>query len=74
MCHEGPKWTQEKEDAWAQEIYGFYGDGAAEELDVIPSAGGGYINRMLVGVANTQIAKSFARKPDDFVTNPERTT
>jgi len=71
----GLEWTQEKEDAWAQEIYDFYGDGAAEELDVIPSAGGGvYINRMLVERCQHPDSKVVRlEKPDDFVTNPERT-
>lgn len=30
-----------EEQAWVQEVYDFYGDAADEELDVIPSKGGG---------------------------------
>jgi phage FluMu gp28-like protein len=37
----GKTWTAEGEAAWRAEIRAFYGDGAAEELDVIPRAGGG---------------------------------
>jgi phage FluMu gp28-like protein len=37
----GLAWSQEAEDRWVEDAYGFYGDGAAEELDVIPSQGGG---------------------------------
>lgn len=37
----GQPWTPEGEGAWRQQIRAFYGDGAAEELDVIPSAGSG---------------------------------
>lgn len=37
----GKPWTAEAEAAWRAEIRAFYGDGAAEELDVIPRQGGG---------------------------------
>jgi phage FluMu gp28-like protein len=70
----GIEWTQEKEDAWVNETYEFYGDDAAEELDVIPSAGSGvYISRLLVercwqdGVPVIRI-----ERPDSFVENPNR--
>jgi len=43
------QWTQEAEDKWVADIYAFYGDHSAEELDVIPSAGeGAYLSRMLI--------------------------
>jgi len=37
----GIEWTAEGEAAWVADAYGFYGDDAAEELDVVPSQGGG---------------------------------
>lgn len=37
----GIAWTQEQEDAWVQDVYDFYGDAAEEELDCVPSQGGG---------------------------------
>jgi phage FluMu gp28-like protein len=37
----GVAWTEEGERQWVADAYGFYGEGAAEELDVIPSQGGG---------------------------------
>ena len=45
----GKDWNEEQEKAWVQEVYDFYGDDAAEELDVIPSQGGGtYLPGVLV--------------------------
>lgn len=37
----GVEWTQAAEDAWVAGVRKFYGDDAAEELDVIPAQGGG---------------------------------
>lgn len=37
----GRPWTEEGETAWRAEIRAFYGDGATEELDVVPAAGSG---------------------------------
>lgn len=37
----GKNWTSRNEAAWMQDVYGFYGEGAAEELDCIPALGGG---------------------------------
>ncbi len=45
----GQVWTQESENEWVQEVYDFYGENAAEELDVIPSAGSGvFLTTMLI--------------------------
>lgn len=45
----GKQWTQAGEDAWVDEAYAFYGDGAAEELDVIPSqTAGAYLSLALI--------------------------
>lgn len=37
----GIKWTPEGEAEWVADAYAFYGNDAAEELDVVPSQGGG---------------------------------
>lgn len=37
----GLEWSQEAEDQWVRDTYDYYGDDAPEELDVIPSQGGG---------------------------------
>lgn len=37
----GIPWSQAAEDQWVQDAYGFYGDAAGEELDVVPSQSGG---------------------------------
>lgn len=43
------EWTQEAEDKWCADMYKFYNEGAAEELDVIPSSGSGaYLTRAMV--------------------------
>jgi phage FluMu gp28-like protein len=37
----GIEWTAEGEKEWVADAYGFYGDDAEEELDVVPSQSGG---------------------------------
>lgn len=45
----GITWTQEAEDQWIKDVYNFYGDDAAEELDVVPSqSGGAYLSMGLI--------------------------
>ncbi|HMN55635.1 MAG TPA: hypothetical protein PKE15_00175 [Ottowia sp.] len=45
----GIDWTQAGEDAWVAAAYSFYGDDAAEELDVVPSSSGGkYLSLALI--------------------------
>lgn len=45
----GIAWSQAGEDAWVQQAYDFYGDDAAEELDVVPSSSGGkYLSLALI--------------------------
>ncbi len=45
----GKVWTPEGQAQWVQEIYDYYGDHAAEELDVIPSSGSGvWLPRALI--------------------------
>jgi phage FluMu gp28-like protein len=69
----GKPWTADGEASWAAEIRKFYGDGAAEELDVIPSAGKGtYFTRAMVKacmsddlpVLRLVCAPDFEQKPD----------
>lgn len=45
----GIAWSQAAEDAWVSQAYSFYGDDAAEELDVVPSSSGGkYLSLALI--------------------------
>ena len=45
----GEKWSAEGETAWIEKVYKFYGDAAAEELDVIPAQGSGtYLPRAMI--------------------------
>lgn len=45
----GIAWSQPAEDAWVAQAYSFYGDDAAEELDVVPSSSGGkYLSLALI--------------------------
>lgn len=64
----GREWTSEAEATWVAGIYAFYGDHAAEELDVIPSSGSGaYLTRaqieacMVEGIPVLRLAQ-----PDAF--------
>ncbi|HSX60255.1 MAG TPA: hypothetical protein VLF18_08660 [Tahibacter sp.] len=42
----GEVYTPDAEDLWVASVYKFYGSGAAEELDVVPSSGqGAYLTR-----------------------------
>jgi phage FluMu gp28-like protein len=45
----GMAWTAEAEAAWVASAYSFYGDDAAEELDVVPSmSAGAYLSLALI--------------------------
>lgn len=45
----GKPWSQSAQDAWVKQAYAFYGDDAAEELDVIPNAStGAYLPLSLI--------------------------
>jgi len=71
---QGLEWTQENENDWVQQTYDFYGDDAAEELDVIPSNGSGvYIGRFLVERCQSDLCEVVRlKKEDKFVTDPNR--
>lgn len=68
------EWSQQAEDTWVKETYDFYGEDAAEELDVIPSSGSGvYIGRFLVERCQSDLCQVVRlKKEDKFVTNPKR--
>jgi phage FluMu gp28-like protein len=71
---EGKPWTQAEEDAWRAGIYAFYGEGAAEELDVIPRrSGGAYFSGALVEarmvpvpVLRLACPQGYEERPDDL--------
>lgn len=45
----GKPWAADEEATWKAGVYAFYGDGAAEELDCIPSNGSGsWLSRALI--------------------------
>jgi phage FluMu gp28-like protein len=45
----GKAWDAAEEAAWTADIYAFYGKGSDEELDCVPSQGGGaYLERALI--------------------------
>lgn len=69
----GKQWTPDAEADWVAEMYAFYGDHAAEELDVIPSSGSGaYLPRTLIesvmkaGIPVVRLSRStsFAVEPE----------
>jgi len=42
-------WSKAAQEAWAANVYAFYGEGAAEELDCVPAnSGGAWLSRALV--------------------------
>jgi len=69
----GETWTQAKEDAWRQEIRAIYGDGASEELDVIPRASGGkWLPRAVIEARMTERASVVRWSCEDgFVDRPD---
>lgn len=64
----GIPWTKEGEIAWAKEIRDFYGEAGEEELDCVPSKGGGkYLSIALIESrmsAETPIIR--IQRPDEF--------
>lgn len=54
----GMGWTAEGEDAWVASMYGFYGDDAAEELDVVPSQGSSvWLTRALIDACSNAASR-----------------
>jgi len=69
----GKAWTVEAEAEWIRQMYAFYGDNAAEELDVIPSSGSGvYLTRAAIeGIMSAEIPVLRWRQPDSFAQLPK---
>lgn len=68
----GITWTQRLEFDWIQELYDFYADDSAEELDVIPSnSGGAAISRALLEQRTVDAPLIRLEKSDAFVELPE---
>lgn len=72
----GRPWSQEAEDAWVADVRDFYGDDAAEELDVVPAKGGGvYLPLALVEARMAPVGATQPiirqRWPDEFGLLPE---
>lgn len=69
----GKPWTQAAEDAWVEEVYAFYSEDAAEELDVIPSSGeGAFLPRSLIeGCMDASIPVLRLTMPADFAEQPK---
>lgn len=69
----GIEWSQEAEDQWVEDAYNFYGDDAAEELDVVPSqSGGAYLSMGLIEArmdADTPLIRG--RWPSEFAYQPD---
>lgn len=65
----GKIWSPEAEREWVAEMYRFYGEHAAEELDVIPSSGSGrYLTRAMVEAnTNPKIEVLRLSMPAEFV-------
>jgi len=70
----GIEWTQAGQDDWTKTMYDFYGDDAAEELDVIPTSGAGtYLPRLMIeSVMQTDIPVVRLSLPAGFEQQPER--
>lgn len=69
----GVEWTAEGEAEWVSRVYKFYGDDAAEELDVIPSSGSGaYLTRAVIeGVMKPDIPVVRLTMPPEFTEQPK---
>lgn len=65
--------VQEEEDAWVANVYSFYGDAATEELDCVPSQGGGaYLSLALVESRTSRESPVLRLKyPQGYETAPE---
>jgi phage FluMu gp28-like protein len=70
----GREWSPEAEREWVEYIRRFYGDDAAEELDCIPSEGGGkYLPRALLEARTAPAPVLRWTLPDNFVDASEET-
>jgi len=71
----GIPWTPEGQAEWVKDAYGYYGDDAAEELDVVPSQGGGrYLALSLIEARMSTVTPivrgrwkvEFSHEPDEL--------
>jgi len=72
----GEEWTPDSEAEWVSEVYDFYGEDAAEELDVIPSRGSGaYLPVTMIEAAMSEEIPVLRWEPPsrDFVDWPDDT-
>ena len=69
----GKTWAEEGEQVWSDDLYSFYGDDSDEELDVIPSSGGGtYLTRASIeGVMKENIPVVRLARKDEFSQYPK---
>jgi phage FluMu gp28-like protein len=69
----GKPWSAEEQVVWVREIYEFYGDDAAEELDCIPSQGGGAF--LTMGMIESRMSRDTPivrmRWRNEFAYEPE---
>ncbi|MEZ1841303.1 hypothetical protein QVM62_25995 [Pseudomonas putida] len=65
--------VKKEEEAWVQDVYSFYGDAATEELDCVPSQGGGaYLSLALVESRTSRDSPVLRLKyPQGYETAPE---
>jgi len=70
----GIEWSQTEEDAWVKDVYSYYGTDGDEELDVIPSSGGGiYLgSSMILNCMSPQTPLVRGAWPSSFSLVPER--
>jgi len=68
----GKQWSAADEAAWVRSVYDFYGEDAAEELDVIPKAGSGsYIPAILIEQSMVDAPIIRLEYDDAFAAQPE---
>lgn len=73
----GKPWTEGDQAAWVAGVYAFYGDGASEELDCIPSNGSGaWLSRALIESrmsADTPVLRWECKKGFELLSDHIRT-
>lgn len=69
----GDRLKEKTREEWRAKIYAQYGENSAEELDVIPSSGGGkYLTRIMIeAIMKPDIPVIRLSKPDSFTLLPE---
>lgn len=69
----GIEWTSSGEKQWMDDAYSFYGDDAAEELNVVPSQGGGrYLPLSLIEARMSTVTPIIRQRwPVEFAHRPD---